>query len=113
MNFTALKISENLLCKQEECKRIWGPCISYAKFQIYCEIFMPGNFQSKTQNEFDGKTVQLMVFKSFTFQFILSFQLKISRHENFTINFEFCIGNARAPNPFAFFPFAQYIFRNF
>jgi hypothetical protein len=34
MNFTAIKIHENSLCKQEECKRIWGPCISYVKFQI-------------------------------------------------------------------------------
>jgi hypothetical protein len=34
MNFTALKIYENSLCKQEECKRIWGLCMSYAKFQI-------------------------------------------------------------------------------
>jgi hypothetical protein len=37
----------------------------------------------------------------------LSFQLKISRHENSTLNLEFCIENARAPNPFAFFLFAQ------
>jgi hypothetical protein len=34
MIFTALTIYENLLCKQEECKRILCPCISYAKFQI-------------------------------------------------------------------------------
>jgi integral membrane sensor domain MASE1 len=34
MNFTAIKTYENCLCKWEECNRIWGPCISYAKFQI-------------------------------------------------------------------------------
>ena len=68
---------------------------------------MPGNFQLKTQNKSEGKTVQLMVFKTFTFLFILSFQLKISRHDNSTLNLEFCIGNARAQNPFAFFLFAQ------
>jgi hypothetical protein len=34
INFTALKIYENSLCKWEECKRIWGPCIFYAKSQI-------------------------------------------------------------------------------
>jgi hypothetical protein len=32
MNFMALKIHENSLYKWEECKRIWGPCTSYAKF---------------------------------------------------------------------------------
>jgi hypothetical protein len=70
-------------------------------------MIIPGNFQLKTQNESEDKTVQLMVFKSFTFQFILNFELQISRHDNSTLNLEFYMGNARAPNPFAFFLFAQ------
>jgi hypothetical protein len=68
---------------------------------------MPGNFQLKTQNKLEAKTLEYHQLNSFAFRFILSFQLKISRHDNSTLNLEFCIGNARAQNPFAFFLFAQ------
>jgi hypothetical protein len=37
----------------------------------------------------------------------LNFELKISRYDTSTLNLEFYIGNARAPNSFAFFLFAQ------
>ena len=74
---------------------------------------MPGSFQLKTQNKLKGKTLEYHQLNSFIFRFILSFQLKISRHDNSTLNLEFCMGNARAPNSSAFFLFAQWIFINF
>jgi hypothetical protein len=68
---------------------------------------MPGKFQLKSQNKLEGKTLEYHQLNSFTFRFILSFQLKISRYDNSTLNLKFYIGNAQAPNSFAFFQFAQ------
>jgi hypothetical protein len=68
---------------------------------------MPRNFQLKTQNKLEGKTLEYHQMNSFTLRFILIFQLKISRHDNSMLNLEFCIGHAKAPNPFAFFLFTQ------
>jgi hypothetical protein len=79
--------------------------IQNSKFSV--ELSCLENFNWKLKINLKVKLLAHCQTHTSTFIFISSFQLKISRHDNSTLNLEFCIENARDSNYFTFFQFAQ------